>query len=99
MTTATCPIDVVVGEDKDDESGFKYETIMTAHKISTAGFNVYIEDNNGICVGKSTPKAKMSFEPKITVAAGVDPAYIMTGIMAVAPGGGSAGALAGAGVV
>lgn len=99
MTTATCPIDVVVGEDKDDESGFKYETIMTAHKISTAGFNVYIEDSNGICVAKCTPKAKMAFEPKITVAAGVDPGYIMAGIMAVAPGGGSAGALAGAGVV
>ncbi len=100
MTTAKCIVEVVVGDDKEDESGFRYEPILTAYKISTMGFNVYVEDMNGKCVAKCSPKAKMSFDPKISVAAGVDPLYVISAIKTCAPGGGgSAGALAGAGAV
>ena len=64
------------------------------------GFNCYIEDMNGECLSKCTPKAKMSVKPRITIAKKIDPVYILCAIGVCAPGGGgSAGALAGAGVV
>lgn len=100
MTTAECSIKVVTGVDEGGESGFQWEEIMKAYKISTMGFNVYIEDMDGKCIAKCTPKGKMSFSPKIVIAQGTDPVLIFNAIMTTAPGGGgSAGALAGAGVV
>lgn len=100
MTTAECIGEVVVGEDSDDESGFKYEQILKAYKISTMGFNAYVEDMSGECVAKCSPKKKMSVAPKFDIAAGVDPVYVLAAIAACSPGGSSnAGALAGAGVI
>ena len=100
MTTAECVIEVPVGENSEDKSGFQFEEILKAYKISTMGFNAYVEDTNGECIAKCTPKGKMSFDPKFTIAAGVDPVLAVTAIATCAPGGGgSAGALAGAGVV
>lgn len=99
MTTSECTVKVVSGEDKEDESGFKMEQIMKGYKISTMGFNCYIEDMNGECLSKCTPTAKLAVKPKITIAKKTDPAYIFTATGVCAPGGSSAGALAGAGVV
>jgi hypothetical protein len=100
MTTSEGSVEIVVGEDAEDKTGFKFEQIMKAYKISTVGFNAYVEDMNGECLAKCSPKSKMSMTPNFTIAAGTDPIYIFGAIGNSAPGGGgSAGALAGAGVV
>mmetsp|Transcript_16943 Transcript_16943/g.23974 ORF Transcript_16943/g.23974 Transcript_16943/m.23974 type:complete len:235 (-) Transcript_16943:191-895(-) len=100
MTTAECTVKVIIGEDADDKSGFKYEALMKSYKISTMGFNAYVEDMNKECLAKCTPKSKMSISPLFVLAPGTDPAYIFSAIAGCNPGGGSsAGALAGAGVI
>jgi len=99
MTTAESIIEVVVGEDSEEKTGFKYEQIMKAYKISTLGFNAYVEDMNGECLGKCSPKSKMAFDVNYSITSGVDPMYVIAALTSCASNGGAAGAAAGAGAI
>jgi len=72
---------------------------MKAYKISTLGFNAYVEDMNGECLGKCSPKSKMAFDVNYSITSGVDPMYVIAALTSCASNGGAAGAAAGAGAI
>lgn len=93
--TATSTYGIVTGE-TDGEPVL--ETLYIGKTLPTMGFYVQIETPEGVCVGKACQVSKFNSNGKCEMSAGVDMFAMSFVAQSVAPGG-SAGALAGAGVV
>ena len=98
ISAGTATYSIVTGEGKDDESDFQLKDLYTAEKLSSMGYQaIFKEAESENIIAKASTKG-MAMMPTIEFAVGVDVvALILTG--QTLAGDGSAGALAGAGVV
>lgn len=98
LATGTATYSLVIGEGKEGESDFELKDLYTAEKLSSMGYQaIFKEAGSETIVAKAATKG-MAMTPTVEFAVGVDiVALILTG--QTLAGDGSAGALAGAGVV
>lgn len=96
LTTASATYSICTGEEDGEPT---LEPIYKASKISAMSFMALIETVDGIAVGKAVDAPGFSSKVMVQVVSGVDFVALTLVAQAVSPGGSSAGALAGAGVV
>ena len=95
IKSATSTYSIVIGEEEGEPV---LEAIYTGKTLPSLGFYVEVKTNDDVLIGKASTTGKFSATGQVEMASGVDILAVALVSQSVAPGG-SAGALAGAGVV